>query len=73
MRDTDLRNDLKKIDIPTLIMHGKKDKICLFELAEQTKKLISDSRLVAFEHSGHSTFLEETKKFNAELIKFAKE
>jgi len=73
LRDTDLRNDLKKIDIPTLIMHGKKDKICSFDLAEQTKKLISDARLVAFEHSGHSLFLEETQKFNAELIKFAKE
>ena len=73
LRDTDLRNDLKKIDIPTLIMHGKKDKICSFDLAEQTKKLISDARLVAFEHSGHSLFLEETEKFNTELIKFAQE
>ena len=32
---------------------------------------IKDSALVAFEHSGHSLFLEETKKFNEELIKFA--
>jgi len=73
LRDTDLRNDLKKIDIPTLIMHGKKDKICSFDLAEQSKKLLSDARLIAFEHSGHSLFLEETRKFNTELIKFAKE
>ena len=27
LRDTDLRLDLEKISIPTLIMHGKKDKI----------------------------------------------
>jgi pimeloyl-ACP methyl ester carboxylesterase len=71
LRDTDLRPDLKKIEIPTLIMHGKKDKICSFDLAKQTKKLISDAVLVSFEHSGHSLFLEETKKFNSELIKFA--
>jgi len=71
LRDTDLRNDLKKIEIPTLIMHGKKDKICSYDLAKQTKKLIPDSRIVAFQKSGHSLFLEETKKFNAELIKFA--
>lgn len=71
LRDTDLRNDLKKIEIPTLIMHGKKDKICSFALAEQTHKLIPNAELVAFEDSGHSLFLEETKKFNAELIKFA--
>jgi len=71
LRDTDLRNDLKKIKIPTLIMHGKKDKICSFDLAEQTLKLIPNAQLVAFEHSGHSLFLEETNKFNSELIKFA--
>jgi non-heme chloroperoxidase len=71
LRDTDLRPDLGKIQIPTLIMHGKKDKICSFDLAEQMKAGISDSRIVAFEHSGHSMFLEETPKFNAELIKFA--
>jgi len=32
---------------------------------------IANSHLVAFENSGHSLFLEETKKFNEELIKFA--
>jgi non-heme chloroperoxidase len=71
LRDTDLRDDLKKIKIPTLILHGRKDKICSFDLAEQLKAGIKDSQLVPFENSGHSLFLEETKKFNTELIKFA--
>ena len=71
LRDTDLRSDLAKIKIPTLIMHGKKDKICSFDLAGQMKAGIADSKIVAFENSGHSLFLEETDKFNAELIKFA--
>lgn len=71
LRDTDLRPDLKKIKIPTLIIHGKKDKICSFDLAEQMKSGIQNSQLVAFENSGHSMFLEETSKFNKELIKFA--
>ena len=73
LRDTDLRSDLVKITIPTLIMHGKKDKICSFDLAEQMKAGIANSHIVAFENNGHSLFLEETHKFNAELIKFAKE
>src|SRR5664280_1816217 len=71
LRDTDLRSDLKKITIPTLILHGKKDKICSFDLAEQMKTGIANSHLVAFENSCHSLFLEEKKKFNEELIKFA--
>jgi non-heme chloroperoxidase len=73
LRDTDLRADLAKITIPTLIMHGKKDKICSFDLAKQMKAGISNSHIVAFENSGHSMFLEETEKFNLELIKFAVE
>jgi pimeloyl-ACP methyl ester carboxylesterase len=71
LRDTDLRSDLAKISIPTVIMHGKKDKICSFALAEQMKAGISNSHIIAFENSGHSTFLEETEKFNSELIQFA--
>lgn len=71
LRDTDLRDDLGKITLPTLIMHGKKDKICSFDLAEQMKAGISDSNIIAFEKSGHSLFLEETEKFNMELVKFA--
>jgi pimeloyl-ACP methyl ester carboxylesterase len=71
LRDTDLRSDLAKINVPTVIMHGRKDKICSFDLAEQMKAGISDSHIIAFENSGHSLFLEETHKFNQELIKFA--
>lgn len=73
LRDTDLRSDLVKILIPTVIMHGKKDKICSFDLAEQMKIGIAHSHIIAFENSGHSLFLEETQKFNTELIKFTKE
>jgi len=71
LRDTDLRSDLGKIKIPTLIMHGKKDKICSFDLALQMKAEIAGSQIIVFEKSGHSLFLEETTKFNKELIKFA--
>ena len=70
LRDTDLRPDMKKIAIPTLIIHGKRDKICSFDLAEQMKSGIQNSQLVAFENSGHSMFLEETVKFNKELLNF---
>ena len=71
LRDTDLRPDLANIAIPTLILHGKHDKICSFDLAGQMKAAIPASQLVPFQKSGHSLFLEETHKFNTELIKFA--
>jgi non-heme chloroperoxidase len=73
IRDSDLRADLEKITIPTAIFHGKLDKLCPFELAEQLHKGIANSKLIAFENSGHALFLEERPKFNEELIRFIKD
>jgi non-heme chloroperoxidase len=73
LRDSDLREDLKKITVPTLILHGRLDKICSYDLAEQMNKSIKNSVLVPFEKSGHALFLEETEKFNSELIQFIQE
>jgi len=70
LRDTDLREDLKKITVPTLILHGKLDKICSYDLAEQMKTLLKNSTLIPFEKSGHALFIEEPEKFNTELSNF---
>lgn len=72
LRDGDLRLDLPKIKIPTAIFHGTKDKVVPFELSEVLHKGIKNSYVVAFEKSGHALFLEETEKFNNELLKFIK-
>ena len=72
LRDSDLREDLKKINIPTLILHGKLDKICSYDLAEQMHIGIKNSKLVPFEKSGHALFIEELEKFNNELLNFIK-
>ena len=72
LRDSDLRDDLKKINVPTLILHGKQDHICSFDLAEQMKATIKNAELIPFEKSGHALFLEEREKFNSSLIEFIK-
>ena len=68
-----LFSDLKKISVPTLILHGIHDKVCLFPLAEVQKEGIKNSRLVAFENSGHGLFYDERDKFNKELTQFIEE
>lgn len=70
-RDESLFSDLAKIRVPTLILHGVHDKVCLFQLALAMKEGIKNSRLIPFENSGHSLFFEEQDKFNTELAKFA--
>lgn len=73
IRDADLRSDLKKINIPTLILHGKLDKLCPFDLAGQLNANIKNSVLVPFEKSGHALFIEELDKFNTTLGNFAQQ
>ncbi|MFL9836159.1 alpha/beta hydrolase [Flavobacterium sp. ST-75] len=70
LRDEDLRDDLPKISIPTLIVHALKDQVVAYELAEQMNKRIANSKLVTFENSGHAIFFEEKDKFNEELTNF---
>lgn len=65
-----LFSDLEKINVPTLILHGIHDKVCLFPLAEAQRNGIRNSKLVAFEESGHGLFYDEMDKFNKELMKF---
>ncbi|MFC6101339.1 alpha/beta fold hydrolase [Olivibacter domesticus] len=70
LRDTDLRDELSKINIPTAIFHGSKDLICEFALAEQMHQGIKNSYIVKFENSGHGLFIEELEKFNTALLAF---
>lgn len=72
-RDEELFSDLEKILVPTLILHGIHDKVCLFPLAEALNAGIKNSKLIPFEDSGHGLFWEQRDKFNKELIQFIKE
>jgi non-heme chloroperoxidase len=70
LRDADLYWDLKKINIYTVIFHGKKDRIFPFTLAERLHDALPRSYFVPFENSGHTLVLEEMEKFNSTLLKF---
>jgi non-heme chloroperoxidase len=69
-RDETLFSDLGKINVPTLILHGIHDRVCLFPLAEAMKKGIRNSVLIPFEDSGHGLFYEQKDEFNAKLAEF---
>jgi len=73
LRDTDLRDDMAKVNVPTLIMHAPGDRVCPFPLAESIAAGIEGSQLIRFENSGHALFYEERDKFNAELLAFVAE
>lgn len=62
-----LFEDMRKICVPTLILHGIHDKVVLSPLDEEQKRLIKNSKLIKFEKSGHGLFYDEVDRFNREL------
>ena len=70
LRDEDLRRDLSLIHTPTIILHGKQDKVCPFVLGELMHASIQNSTLIPFEYSAHGLFYCELEKFNRELAQF---
>jgi len=61
---------LKKLSIPTLVMHGKKDLLVPTKNAELLAGLIPNAKLQLFENTAHSLFTEETDKVLAALLDF---
>lgn len=65
--------DLKTIKVPTLILHGLDDKVCLYPLALAQKEGIPDAKLVPFESCGHFLFYDQMERFNKELVDFVED
>ena len=68
----DLREELKKINIPTLVISGTNDPICPKASAEYLNRQIRNSSLELFDGCGHLPFLTQAKKFNELVYKFLK-
>ncbi len=54
---SDLRNDIKNINTPTLILWGKKDNTIKPEKADYFKENIKNSKLIKFKNLGHMVTL----------------
>jgi pimeloyl-ACP methyl ester esterase len=67
MLAADLRPHLKKLKVPTAVLHGRHDALTTLAGAELLAKEIPDARLTVFETSGHAPHLEEPEAFNAAL------
>lgn len=68
---TDFRDDLKRIDIPTLVIHGDADRICPFPATgKRTRELVKGSRLVAVEGGPHGINWTHAEEVNRSLVNF---
>jgi non-heme chloroperoxidase len=68
---TDFREDMPKIDVPVLVVHGTEDRILPFEAtAARLPALIDDVRLVEVEGGPHNIGWTHPEEVNAALLEF---
>ncbi|MBJ3785798.1 alpha/beta fold hydrolase [Devosia sediminis] len=68
---TDFRNDLKKVTVPTLIIHGTADGIVPIEgSGQRTHDAIAGSTLVEVDGAPHGFNVSHADRFNSALIAF---
>jgi non-heme chloroperoxidase len=71
--ETDMTEDLKKIDVPTLIIHGDDDQIVpISDSAMLSVKLIKNARLTIYEGGSHGLCTTMKDRLNEDLLAFAK-
>jgi non-heme chloroperoxidase len=69
--ETDLTEDLKRIDVPTLIIHGDDDQIVpIGASALLSSKLVKDATLKVYPGAPHGLFATHKDQFNADLLAF---
>ncbi len=71
--ETDFTEDLKKIDVPTLILHGDDDQIVPFaDAAVLSAKLVKKSTLKIYPGLPHGMCTTNPEQINADLFAFCK-
>jgi non-heme chloroperoxidase len=71
--ETDFSEDLKKIDVPTLILHGDADQIVPIGAAAMlSSKLVKGATLKIYPGAPHGMCSTEKDKVNADLLAFIK-
>jgi non-heme chloroperoxidase len=72
--ETDFTEDLKKFDVPTLILHGTDDPIVpIGASARQSVKLVKGARLLELDGAPHGMCSTHKDRINQELLAFLKE
>ncbi len=68
---TDFRDDLKKVTVPTLVIHGTADAIVPFESSGQrTHRAVLHSQLVTVDGAPHGLNVSHAQAFNDALLSF---
>jgi non-heme chloroperoxidase len=71
--EVDYTEDLKKIDVPVLFIHGDDDQIVpIVAAAEKAVKIVANGTLNVYKGSAHGLAQIEPDRFNADVLAFIK-
>jgi non-heme chloroperoxidase len=71
--ETDFTEDLKKIDVPTLVMHGEDDQIVpVKDSAKKSARLIRGAKEIYYPGAPHGLTMTLQDRVNADLLTFLK-
>ncbi|MES2160490.1 MAG: alpha/beta hydrolase [Pseudomonadota bacterium] len=71
--ETDFRDDLKKFDKPTLIIHGEDDQIVPIDAAGRASAaIVQHAKLITYPGAPHGLTDTHKDRFNADFLAFAK-
>jgi non-heme chloroperoxidase len=72
--ETDFREDLKKVDVPTLVIHGDDDQIVPITVGgARSSKMIKGATLKTYRGAPHGLMTTNKQQFNADLLEFARQ
>jgi len=70
---TDFKDDLKKIDVPTLVIHGDDDQVVPIAIsAHKTARLIPGATLKVYRGAPHGLMVTHQVQFNTDLLDFVR-
>jgi len=67
----DIRAELHRIAVPTLIVHGREDMLVPVADSVWLAQRLADARIEIFVDTGHLAMIERPIRFNASLLEFA--
>jgi non-heme chloroperoxidase len=71
--ETDFHEDLKKFDVPTLVMHGEDDQVVPINISgRRSAKLIKGAKEIFYPGKPHGLTATHQDEVNADLLKFVK-
>ena len=71
--ETDFTDDLKRFDVPTLVIHGDDDQIVPINVGLRSAKMIKGATLEVYKGAPHGLMSTHKEQFNTDLLEFARQ